>query len=185
MADTDPALRSHTGTTVPHETVARQAVVLVHGMGEQVPMETIRSFAEAVWKSDTSVHKETREVGEADPGTLYFVPDPHTGSRELRKISTRKSRERTSESNGPAAKPDRVRTDFFEFYWADTTRNTTWRDFLLWYYRLCFRSPRGDVPKPVFWAWVNLWVINGVAVLLALVPTIWGIKNRLLAELSG
>src|SRR5262245_57871164 len=73
-------------------TIGRQAIVLVHGMGEQVPMDTIRDFAEAVWSEDKSLHDKAADG--TDPGELFFVPDPNSGSRELRRVSTRKSRPR-------------------------------------------------------------------------------------------
>ena len=31
------------------------AVVVTHGMGEQIPMETLRGFVEAAWVRDTDV----------------------------------------------------------------------------------------------------------------------------------
>jgi hypothetical protein len=145
----------------------RQAVVLIHGMGEQVPMETLRDFAEAVWEKDTSLHESPES---AKSGELFYVPDPNSGSRELRRISTRKSRPRGTDGR-------HVRTDFFELYWADSTNDTTWRDFLLWYARLVLRSP-GDVPKEVRWIWVLLWIFNITLVVaieiavLSLVPSL-------------
>ena len=34
----------------------RQAVLLIHGIGEQRPMDTLRSFVRAVWTLDTDIH---------------------------------------------------------------------------------------------------------------------------------
>jgi hypothetical protein len=153
---------SRTGT---ESEVGRQAIVLVHGMGEQVPMDTVRDFADAVWGKDKTLH-DTAADG-ADPGELFFVPDPNSGSRELRRVSTRKSRPRRD-----ATGAYQVRNDFFELYWADSTTDTTWRDFLLWYARLVFRSPR-DVPPPVLFIWCLLWLMNIVFVLAAEIIAIW------------
>src|SRR5262245_12901078 len=110
----------------------RQAIVLVHGMGEQVPMETVRDFADAVWKTDRDVQGSDGEKA----GELFSVPDPNSGSRELRRISTRSSRPRAG-----AGEAYCVRNEFFELYWADSTNDTTWPDFLRWYWRLVFRWP--------------------------------------------
>ena len=35
----------------------RQAVLLIHGIGEQRPMETLRRFAETVWSKDENLHR--------------------------------------------------------------------------------------------------------------------------------
>ena len=106
---------------MPDQSTGRVAVVLVHGMGEQVPMETIRSFAEAVWTADPEIHSKRAAASGTKPGELFFVPDTRTGSRELMKISTHKSRDKIKpeldDSKGP------VRTDFFEIYWADATKD--------------------------------------------------------------
>ncbi|MEK1888218.1 MAG: hypothetical protein AAAB35_11735 [Phyllobacterium sp.] len=33
----------------------KQAVVIIHGMGEQIPMETLQGFVETVWVTDDSL----------------------------------------------------------------------------------------------------------------------------------
>jgi hypothetical protein len=38
--------------------VAIQAVVAIHGMGEQPPMATIKDFVRAVWENDTNITKK-------------------------------------------------------------------------------------------------------------------------------
>lgn len=70
----------------------RQAIVLIHGMGEQTPMETVRDFADATWTQHPDIHDPASTA--RTPGEIFFVPDPNSGSRELRRISTRKSRRR-------------------------------------------------------------------------------------------
>jgi hypothetical protein len=32
------------------------AVVIIHGIGEQIPMDTLRGFVETAWVRDTAVH---------------------------------------------------------------------------------------------------------------------------------
>jgi hypothetical protein len=34
---------------------SKQAVVMIHGIGEQQPMDTIKSFVRAVWETDTGI----------------------------------------------------------------------------------------------------------------------------------
>lgn len=74
----------------------RQAVVLIHGMGEQQPMTLLRRFARAVVRAP------------ADGREPYFSrPDRVSGSYELRRLSV------------PARGADELpATDLFEFYWA-------------------------------------------------------------------
>ena len=43
-----------------------QAVVVIHGMGEQLPMDTLLSFVNTAWANDPAL---------VDPGK----PDPNTG----------------------------------------------------------------------------------------------------------
>ena len=48
----------------------KQAIVVIHGMGEQKPMDTIKRFAHAVWTADTKVHKN----GLRNPGQVGASP---------------------------------------------------------------------------------------------------------------
>ncbi|TIU02821.1 MAG: hypothetical protein E5W40_25420, partial [Mesorhizobium sp.] len=55
MSDLHPAASPVTGSTpAPGKTPRKlsQAVVIVHGMGEQQPMSTLREFVQAVWSHD-------------------------------------------------------------------------------------------------------------------------------------
>jgi hypothetical protein len=87
------------------------AVVITHGMGEQIPMETLRGFVEAAWVTDADVHWPSPP--DEQPGDIWIKPDAVTGSLELRRITTRW----TKSPANPQAKGPRV--DFFEFYWAE------------------------------------------------------------------
>jgi hypothetical protein len=77
----------------------KQAVVLIHGIGEQVPMDTLRGFVEAVWTSDSSLRRPRV------PAQAWSKPDAISGDFELRRLTTAQNR-------------DGKRTDLFEFYWA-------------------------------------------------------------------
>jgi hypothetical protein len=74
------------GVTVPSG-FPKQAIVVIHGMGEQKPMDTIKNFAHAVWTADSEVHKN----GLRDSGEIWSKPDDRTGSLELRRLTTRES----------------------------------------------------------------------------------------------
>ncbi len=65
-----------------------QAVVVIHGMGEQRPMATIRSFVDAVWTTDPTLtprhgssgdertFRPTRYAFTGRPGCLPSLPGP-------------------------------------------------------------------------------------------------------------
>jgi len=62
-----------------------QAVIVIHGMGEQIPMGTLNGFVDAVWTSDDSLTNRNK-------------PDPYNG----------KSREKGPLDNAAWYKPDEI-----------------------------------------------------------------------------
>lgn len=137
-----------------------QAVVVIHGMGEQRPMSTIRSFVDAVWTRDAGLAPVWR--GPADqPNKSWITPDQHTGSHELRRITT------PYDVNGR-------RTDFYEIYWADLTQGTTRGRLFAWIRELLVRR-YSDIPADalrLYWAtWAFVIVVGLSAALLAL--SVW------------
>ncbi|MEZ2132173.1 MULTISPECIES: hypothetical protein [unclassified Sinorhizobium] len=134
----------------------RQAIILVHGMGEQIPMDTIKGFARTVWRGEIPL---STKIDDADE--IWSKPDQKTGSLELRRLTTRKTAEGGNYPNG-------VRTDFYELYWADLTTGSTWEQFVSWVRYLLFR-PFSKVPETVRSAWYCLWFLSALAVGLALV----------------
>ncbi len=129
---------------------ARQAVVIVHGMGEQRPMDTVRDFARAVLSSKTGA-----KGSDAQEPEFWSRPDGRTGSLELRRLTTRKSERSEAFPNG-------ARTDFYELYWADLTGGSTWSQFGGWIRYLLFR-PWSQVPRDVRGAWMALWIVTALA----------------------
>src|SRR5262252_3727938 len=105
-----------------------QAVVVIHGMGEQRPMDTIKAFVKAAWETDAVITANKLP----HPAQVWSKPDVRTGSLELRRITTR-------ESIPSASFPHGVRTDFYELYWADLTAGSTWEQFTGWVCGLLFR----------------------------------------------
>jgi len=125
----------------------KQAVVIIHGIGEQKPMDTLRGFVSAVWTSHKEIHL-------ADGDSLWSKPDSLSESFDLRRLTTSQNTEH-------------VRTDFFEFYWAHMMEGTTYGHVGAWAQTLLVRSP-GSVPKqlkPVYWFLVLLLVV-AIAVLV-------------------
>jgi hypothetical protein len=137
----------------------RQAVVIIHGMGEQRPMDTVRDFVKTTWGGD-----EVVKAGDAAGPQVWNKPDTRTGSLELRRITTRKSKK-------GGAYPRGVRTDFYELYWADLTGGSTWQQFVGWVRYLLFRR-WSNVPVDVRSAWLVLWALSIAAVLFAVIAAL-------------
>jgi hypothetical protein len=124
----------------------KQAVVLIHGIGEQVPMDTLRGFVEAVWTTDAETRKPWT------PGTSWSKPDQISGDFELRRLTTTENREGR-------------RTDFFEFYWAHLMKETTLSHIVAWLKVLLFRAP-SRVPHQLRGIWWTLVLLVAIAVLI-------------------
>ena len=154
----------------------KQAVVVIHGMGEQRPMETLRSFVDTVWtkdlsltaaQSDSPAEQEWQDNARTTDlrtgqtiNKSWIVPDSRTGSFELSRITTPYNR-------------IGVRTDFYELYWADIMQGTTWQHVWSWVKGLLFRRTR-NVPIDVRLAWIVLWIVSFSAtalLLAAVIPT--------------
>lgn len=116
----------------------RQAVVLIHGIGEQTPGSTLRSFASAVIAGDQD---------------LLSKPDRFGPHFELRRLQA------WADDAG-----DRPRTDFFEYYWAHKLRDTPRRQVVGWLVGLA-RRPRRETPPQLHTLW---WLVRLLPVLLAL-----------------
>jgi len=116
----------------------KQAVLLIHGIGEQRPMQTLRGFVNAVWSTDTAVHHQYSRP------TVWSKPDTISGSFELRRLTTGQNR-------------GDMRTDFFEYYWAHMMTGTQLAHVLAWAKLLLFRSPR-KVPQQLRAIWWLLWL---------------------------
>ena len=156
MADTMPqSSGAAVRTPQPVSQYPKQAIVVLHGMGEQRPMDTIKGFVRAVWETDGA----TTGNAPSDPAETWSRPDPRTGSLELRRITTR-------QSVPSATFPEGVRSDFFELYWADLSGGSTWSHVKAWIFGLLFRNPVTQVPRRVLFAWCALWMITLVVMFL-------------------
>jgi hypothetical protein len=140
----------------PVSSFLKQAVIVIHGMGEQMPMDTIKSFVRAVWETDEEITGKSRK----DAAEVWSKPDVRTGSLELRRITTR-------ESVSTKTFRDGVRSDFYELYWADLSGGSTWSHVRDWFMGLLVRNPVKRVPRKVFLAWLLLWFLAFLVMLLA------------------
>ncbi len=138
----------------------RQAVVVIHGIGEQQPGETLQNLV------DSGVLTN----GEAT--TSWVKPDRVLESYELRRVTLKASRQRP-------------RTDVFEFYWAHMLRDTTLEHVASWLRSLVFRW---HMPGPLRPLWLFCWsVILAIAIaaigaiLGAEWPSQWLLRGSVLA----
>lgn len=109
-------------------------MVVIHGIGEQRPMDTVRGFVDAV-------------LPEVERGPKWFSkPDGLTETFELRILQNR-------------AQP---RTRFFEYYWAHRPTGTKYAHVLSWARALLWRRP-GRVPRHLRGLWWASWASVVVA----------------------
>ena len=119
----------------------RQAVVLIHGIGEQRPMDTLRGFANAILEKRNDEHPK-----------FWSRPDLLNDTLELRTL--------TSVQTG-----NRPRTDYYEYYWAYLMTGTSIRHVLHWLTSLFLRRP-ADVPPRLRFLWWASWTLFLAAAVL-------------------
>ncbi len=120
-----------TGAAALREKPKKQAVVLIHGIGEQRPMATLWKLVQTVWLNDP------RPDGK--PRAVYSEPDEMSGIFELRRLSTNEN------THGK-------RTDFFEYYWAHLMHGNSFGHVVGWMARLAMRK-REQVPDSLLKPW--------------------------------
>ena len=128
---------------------SRQALILVHGIGEQRPMETLRSFVDAVLDQGPS-------TSQAD-AKYYSKPDLLADNLELRRLVSAGGRD--------------DRTDFFEYYWAHLMPTAAWDRLASWYWVLMHRRPR-DVPAQIKPLYVLSWLSFAVVLAFGLTEAV-------------
>jgi len=121
----------------------KEAIVVIHGIGEQKPMDTIRAFADAVIEDDGTGKEK-----------YWSKPDPMSDLFELRKLKT----------------PGRTKTEFFEYYWAYNVEGTKYWHLFEWLFGLIVRK-KDDVPPTLRTLWRLSRAI--VLLLLVLIVTGW------------
>lgn len=89
---------------------SKQAIIVIHGIGEQVPMDTLRSVVDGLGFQN-----------------YRSRPDRLSGDTELRRLVV------------PPQKKARPRTDFYELYWAHHMHQGRIRGTFFWAFKLFFR----------------------------------------------
>jgi len=130
----------------------RQALVVVHGIGEQRPTSTLRHFVEAVFPEERGVRR-------------FVKPDyisPLVGAN-------------TVTIPGQWSK-NRPTTDVYELYWAHLIRDTTVGQVYTWAFRLLLTRRRNITPRlrPHVYALRALMLLLLIAVLALLIAVVFG-----------
>ncbi|MFV8053151.1 hypothetical protein [Mycobacterium sp. 48b] len=125
----------------------RAAVVIVHGMGEQRPLDTLRSFVQTA-------------LTPLDGGWRYYYSRPATVTRsyEARRYIAR-------QLNGQAGQ---VQTEIFEYHWSYMMTGNRLSDLFASTTRLLVRRVR-HVPPELFGIWRIAWAAIALIPVLLLV----------------
>jgi len=129
----------------------RQAVVVIHGIGEQRPMRTLRGFVNAVlpdhYKTDVKFRSKFDRMSE---------------SFELRCLQ--------APANTNFYYPQ---TEFYEYYWAHHMSGSHCASVTAWLLKLLFRKYK-EVPGQLRPLYIASWVILSLALLGLLAGLFWG-----------
>jgi hypothetical protein len=119
----------------------RQAVIVIHGIGEQRPMDTLRGFVDAVLPDPRS-----------DDVKYHSVPDRISELFELRRLLAPQTR-------------SRPKTDFYEYYWAYHVCGTRYDHVASWVKALILRRP-SLVSRRLLPLWLVSWAV-GISLVVA------------------
>lgn len=104
----------------------RQAIIVVHGIGEQRPGQMLSDFVENIFP-------------EAEGEVHFLKPDYLSSLFEMRTMTVR------------GDKKNRPTTDVYELYWAHLIRDTTLMQVYRWGIGLLFSNKYPDYIKTQFW----------------------------------
>lgn len=122
-----------------NQEIQRQAVVFIHGMGEQRPMDTLRSFVKGV--QSLLLQKDESEKN----AVIRSKPDGISEIYETRRLNLSASRNRPS-------------TDFYEFYWAHNMRDNKLSHFSSWLLKLIYPK-KEQIPQRLRPIWKTIWAL--------------------------
>lgn len=125
----------------------RIAVLLIHGIGEQRPMTTLRGFVDGLYAGDKP--------------RLYAMPDQADVSFELSTLIKAGDRVQV---------PPIPQIDFYEGYWAPDARGTDISHVKSWGRQLLLRKP-SSVPSRLRGVWLVAWFLVAVVIGLTALGT--------------
>ncbi len=136
----------------------RTAVLVVHGMGSQRPLETVRGIINAVWFDNDDHLKDSTH-------RLWSHPEPSGVDLDLTVMTTNEI---------PGIRDGRV-ADFHELYWAHQMSETKAVAVLLWLFELGRRGPHFKTGMNGLWwcAAVYLCLMLLSVSLLTLQALVW------------
>ncbi|MBX2875536.1 MAG: hypothetical protein KTR30_25690 [Saprospiraceae bacterium] len=123
----------------------RQAVVIIHGIGEQKPMSTLRGFVDTLVKYEASERIKKGEITEYKKN-YWSKPDQVSDSYELRRLVL-------------AGEKRRPTTDFYEYYWAFNMQGTNIGHMIPWFKTLLLKWP-WQVPNRLLLVWFFSWILT-------------------------
>ena len=136
----------------------RTAVLVVHGMGSQRPLDTVRGVINAVWFNDDDHLQDAQHK-------LWSHPEPSGVDLDLTVMTTNEI---------PGTTDKRV-ADFHELYWAHLMSETKAVAVLLWLFELGRRGPYFKTGMNGLWwcgaVYLSLLLLS--ASLLVLKTVIW------------
>jgi hypothetical protein len=135
--------------------IRRQAVVMIHGIGEQRPMETLRAFVKGI-KSELESGDNARAEKRS---TVRSKPDSVGDIYETVRLSMDSARGRPI-------------TDFYEFYWAHNMRGNQFGHMVTWLRRLVFTWVK-KIPERLRKVWWSIWILFLIFVMSAVYLS-WG-----------
>lgn len=121
----------------------RQAVVVIHGIGEQRPMSTLRDFVNSL------LSYERRDEEGEQPTRDWIKPDRISESYELRKITAK------------AEDGIRSTTHFYEYHWAGNMRDTKAKHVASWLGSLMKRN-LAKAPDTLWYLKYFCWLVLGL-----------------------
>ncbi|MBK8403852.1 MAG: hypothetical protein IPL25_07105 [Saprospiraceae bacterium] len=98
---------------------SKTAIVVIHGMGNQYPMETITDFVDNLFKIEENKDKDD------NPKSIYSAPERITGSFDQRKL---------------IGFHNNVQYDCYEYYWAHLIKEPSVSDTISWMYKLIWKK---------------------------------------------
>ena len=128
-------------------------MVIIHGLGEQRPMATLRGFVDGItaWIKHFDSEKSRPRY--------WSRPDGISDMYETRRITM----ERTDQN---------PKTDFYEFYYAHHMRNTSYSHLVPWVWKLLSTSKK-EVPPRLITLWVRVRILLAFLTAVATVAVVY------------
>jgi hypothetical protein len=135
----------------------RQAVLVIHGIGDQKPMDTLRDFVNGLYPT-----------GPGEAPHVFSKPDPISEVLDLRRLAA-------------YLKDLKHPTDFYELYWAHLMEGSTLGHVRDWFFML-LRRPPSAVPLRLQKIWLVSWVLVLGAITFAIYQAYSGRSSELLVN---